>query len=57
MWLLRAARWVRNPPSWQRVVLVASIVAICIAVATVEWLGLWPEALTLERVNLRKIGG
>ena len=45
-WLLRMTRWVQNPPSWQRVVFVLSVVAVCIAVAVAaSWTG-WPDALT-----------
>jgi len=48
VWLMRAAHWVRNPPSMGRVVLVGVVVAICLAIVGIERLGLWPEALTLD---------
>ncbi len=41
--LLRMARWARRPPSERRVVLVAITVALCLALAGAEWLGLFPE--------------
>lgn len=49
--LLRMARWVRNPPSTQRVILVFSVVAICLVLAGLEWLDLLPDGfgLTPER--------
>ncbi len=52
-WLLRAAHWVRHPPSTGRVILVAVVVAICAAIVGIEWLGLWPEAMTLDPKGLR----
>ena len=48
--LFRAALWVRNPPSMKRVVLVFSVVGIALAVGAIEWLGLWPEWATAERI-------
>ncbi len=45
-WLLRAYRWVRNPPSPRMVKLVLGVIALVLAVAAVEhWIG-WPERLT-----------
>lgn len=50
-WLLRMARWVRNPPSSGRVRLVLAVVALCLALHAVErWIG-WPDALTAERLR------
>ena len=43
-WLLRMARWARNPPSMRRVVLVLGIVAVCLALFAVEYFIGWPEA-------------
>lgn len=45
-WLLRMARWARNPPSMRRVVLVLGIVAVCLALFAVEYFIGWPEALS-----------
>jgi hypothetical protein len=50
-WLLRASRWVRNPPSEGRVRLVLGVVAICLAIAGVEALFGWPDWLTLNRLD------
>lgn len=45
-WLLRAARWVRNPPSEARVKLVVGVVLACLVLAGIEWLWGWPDWLT-----------
>lgn len=47
MWFVRMGRWARNPPSMGRVKLVLGVVAVCAAIAAVQWLGLWPDFLTL----------
>ncbi len=44
--LLRMARWVRHPPSKERVRLVFWVFAVCLALAATERLVGWPEALT-----------
>lgn len=48
IWLMRMARWVRHPPSWQRVVLVLSVIAACLALFTVERFLGWPDWLTVN---------
>ncbi len=48
-WLMRAAMWVRNPPSPQRVKLFAGLVALCILIGLVEYFGYWPDWATLDR--------
>lgn len=55
VWLLRMAQWVRHPPSWGRVKLVAFVVAICLAVYGAELLWGWPEWLGVNgRARLPK---
>ncbi len=49
IWLVRAARWVRNPPSPRTVKLVFGIIAAGLALVALEKLGLWPDALTVDR--------
>ncbi|MGJ8546679.1 MAG: hypothetical protein ACSHWZ_14635 [Sulfitobacter sp.] len=44
--LLRMVRWVRHPPSWRRVQLIAAVIAICLVIVAIEWLGFWPEWAT-----------
>lgn len=46
MWLVRMARWVRQPPSERAVVFVLAIVALCLVLFAVERIWGWPEALT-----------
>ncbi|SEN62905.1 hypothetical protein SAMN04488003_12343 [Loktanella fryxellensis] len=38
LWLLRASRWARNPPSARRVWLVLGVIAACLVLAGAEWL-------------------
>lgn len=46
---LRMARWARRPPSWERVMLYAAVIAVCIIIALGEfWFG-WPDWATVER--------
>lgn len=46
-WFMRMSQWARRPPSYRRVVFVLGIGALCVAIALIQWLGLWPDALTL----------
>ncbi len=48
-WLLRAARWARNPPSEGRVILVFCVIALCLGLFALEYFGLWPAWATLDR--------
>jgi len=46
-WLFRMARWARFPPSERRVKFVVAIVAMCLALAAIEYFIGWPEALSI----------
>ena len=46
VWLLRMARWARNPPSEKRVKLGLAVLAICLGLLAIERLAGWPEWLT-----------
>ncbi|WP_172295273.1 hypothetical protein [Pseudoruegeria sp. HB172150] len=48
-WFLRMKRWAQHPPSWQRVVFVIAIVAVCLALFAYERFFGWPEWLTPNR--------
>lgn len=48
MWLIRMARWARQPPSMGRVILVLVVLALCLALAGIEHFWGWPDWL---RVN------
>ena len=50
IWLLRAKRWVQNPPSPARVKLVLGIVALCLIIGLVEHYVGWPDWATAERM-------
>lgn len=60
IWLLRASRWARNPPSMRRVILVLSVVAAALTIGLIEWAGWWPDWATLDegrggpRIQLQK---
>jgi hypothetical protein len=50
IWFLRMKRWVQTPPSPGYFKLALAVVAVCFAIYLAEYFGVWPEALTLERV-------
>ncbi len=50
-WLLRAVRWVRNPPSMRQALIFGGFIAVLIVIAAIERIFGWPDALTLERVR------
>jgi len=47
-WLLRAKRWVQNPPSPGRVKLVVAVVALCFLLYGIETFWGWPDWLTVN---------
>ncbi|MDO5369075.1 hypothetical protein [Paracoccus sp. (in: a-proteobacteria)] len=49
IWLMRAARWVRNPPSARQAAMVAAIVAAVMAIGMIEWMGWVPEWAQMDR--------
>lgn len=52
IWFLRMTRWARNPPSWQKVMLVLAVIGVCLALYAVErWIG-WPEWLSADRLRV-----
>lgn len=55
-WLMRMARWARNPPSWGAFRFLLLIVVLCAALYAVDLIWGWPEALTPERINRRMPG-
>jgi len=50
-WLLRAKRWVQNPPSESRVKLVLGVIALCLLIVAVERFVGWPEWLTVDSLR------
>lgn len=48
IWLLRASKWARNPPSPRMVKLVLAVVALAAALVVLEKLGWWPDWARLE---------
>ncbi|OCX63090.1 hypothetical protein BFP70_12810 [Thioclava sp. SK-1] len=53
IWLIRASRWVRNPPSPQRVKLVFAAIVIALLVVGIEWMGWWPEWAAVDPKSMR----
>ena len=51
--LMRAKRWVQNPPSWQRVLLVFGVIAACGGIWAAEAIYGWPD--WLEPNDLRRL--
>lgn len=49
IWLIRASRWARNPPSARMVRLVLAVIALGLLLAGLEHFGLWPDWATLDR--------
>ncbi len=52
-WLMRMRRWVQNPPSLRRVLLVFGIIAVAVAIYWLEHFDMWPDWATSERLKLR----
>lgn len=55
IWLLRASRWARHPPSARMVRLVLLIVAAGLVIAALEWLDLWPQWARQDNPRLPRI--
>jgi hypothetical protein len=53
IWLLRAARWARNPPSSGRVKLVLGVILVCLVLAGIEYFRGWPDFLTVNKSSHR----
>ena len=53
IWLLRAAKWARRPPSARMVKLVFGIIAAGLVLLALERLGLWPDWATMDRTRPR----
>ena len=51
--LLRMSRWARNPPSDQRVKFVLALIAFCLVIAGIEFMGWWPDWATSQPRKLR----
>lgn len=45
---LRMSQWARHPPPMRRVILGLIVIGLCLAIAGIEWLGLWPDGLTAD---------
>ena len=46
-WAIRLAQWFRHPPSRSRVILMAVVIALCVALVLVERFIGWPDWATL----------
>lgn len=52
-WLLLMSRWAKRPPSTQRVILVFSIIAICLALYGLERAGALPDWMLMDPAKHR----
>lgn len=48
IWLMRASRWSRRPPSARQVRLVLAVIAVGLGIVALEWFELWPEWARIE---------
>lgn len=53
IWLMRASKWARHPPSPRHVRLVLAVIAAALLIVTMEWLDLWPGWAQLEPAQTR----
>ncbi|MGB3246242.1 MAG: hypothetical protein WBB25_17030 [Sulfitobacter sp.] len=53
LWLLRMAKWARNPPSPLRVKIVFGVVLLALLIVGIEWMGWWPDWATSEPMRRR----
>ncbi|MEN8831619.1 hypothetical protein [Pacificibacter sp.] len=51
LWLMRAKRWAKHPPSAGRVKLVLGVILICLILVGIEKTIGVPEWMQLERMN------
>ncbi len=51
IWLIRMARWARNPPSPGRVKLVLGVIACCLVLFGIERIFGWPDWLTVNNIR------
>jgi len=49
LWFMRLSRWLRHPPSRQRVWLILTVLAIVGVLYGIEHLWGWPDWLTVNR--------
>lgn len=49
--LLKMTQLARNPPSMQRIILWAVVIGLCLALAGIDKLGLWPDWLSVNSMN------
>jgi hypothetical protein len=54
-WLMRMSHWSRRPPGMARVLQVLAVLAICLALAGLYHVGLWPDWATMSpRPHLKR---
>ena len=51
LWLIRAKRWVQNPPSAGRVKLVFGVVALCLVIVGIDRLVGWPDWMVVDSLR------
>jgi hypothetical protein len=53
VWLIRAKRWARRPPSARQVALVFGVIAASLAIYGLEQVFGWPDWLTPNRISAK----
>ncbi len=51
LWLMRASRWARHPPSAGRVKLVLAVIAVAVAIVVLDKTGYWPDWARMDRMR------
>lgn len=49
--LLRMAKWAHKPPSEKRVLLVFGVVAICLVIGGLDYLGVFPDWMAVNSLK------
>ena len=54
IWLMRAAKWVRRPPSMTQVRILFSVLALAAAIWGLDHFGLWPDWARIDPKEARR---
>lgn len=49
-WIMRAAIWVRRPPSPRKIKFFVGLIVIAITIGLIEYFGYWPEWAKVDRL-------
>lgn len=54
-WLLRARRWIENPPPMRQVILIVAVIAVCVTIVVLDRSGLWPDWARLSEGRMPRL--